>query len=168
MEVLRAERSAPAPSHSAQPVPRARAGVPLPARPAGTVAPPGEMERTLLRDGVITDRLPYGDGTLHVVADDVDLATRLLTPVHGDRLRVQRAVHSRTQRRVASAAMRSAESLGLVCASGTAPLDDSAPTESVHTLEVGWISEELATLLAPVAEGLIRVSSHVVVATRSV
>ncbi|GAA4626334.1 hypothetical protein [Cellulomonas oligotrophica] len=130
-------------------------------RPAGMPGPPGDLERALLDDGTITDRCGYHDGTLHVVADDVDLATRLLTPLHGDRLRVERAVFSQSARQAATTAMRAAVPLDVVCAWGSEPHDDARPTETVHSLEAGWITEELATTLAPVPDGLIRVRTHV-------
>ncbi len=133
----------------------------LVARPPGVPGPPGDLERALFDDGTITDRCGYHDGTLHVVADDVDLATRLLAPLHGDRLRVERAAFSHSARQAARAAMRTALSLDVVCAWGSAPHDDARPTETVHFLEVGWITEELAAALAPVVDGLIRVRTHV-------
>lgn len=133
----------------------------LRARPADVPGPPGELERRLLDDGTITDRCPYFDGTLRVAADDVDLVTRLLTPLYGDRLQLARAIFPQTERRVAEAATRRARSLEVVCAWGTAPLDDAVPVETVHTLEAGWVTEALADVLAPVADGLVRLTSHV-------
>lgn len=130
-------------------------------RPQGVPGPPGDLERALLDDGTITDRCGYYDGTLHVVADDVHLATRLLAPLHGDRLRVQRAVFPFSARQAARVALRTALSLDVVCAWGSEPYDDARPTETVHSLEVGWITEELAAALAPVPDGLIRVRTHV-------
>lgn len=136
-------------------------------RPQGVPGPPGDLERALLDDGTITDRCGYHDGTLHVVTDDVHLATRLLAPLHGDRRRVERAVFPFAARQAARIALRTALSLDVVCAWGSAPYDDARPTETVHSLEVGWITKELAAALAPVPDGLVRVRTHVTVSPRS-
>ena len=130
-------------------------------RPQRAPGPPTELERRLLADGTMTDRLPHGDGTLHVVADDVDTVTRLLSPLYGGRLRVHRAQFSQQQRRVAAAALDVAHALDVVCAFGSAPLDGSGPTENVHTLDVGWVPWALADALAPVPDGLVVLTSHV-------
>ncbi len=132
-----------------------------PRRPPGAPGPPTALEEGLLADGTLTARMPYGDGTLHVVADDVELATRLLTPLYGGALRVRRAVYSQAPRRVARAALDATDEIVTVCAVGSGPLDDTHPAEQVHTLGVMWVTAEIAEVLAPVAEGLVRVESHV-------
>lgn len=134
------------------------------APPANAPGPPGELEQQLLRDGIITNRLPYADGTLHVVADDVARARELLEPLYGGALRVARAVYTQHERHVALDALRVVDALNVMCGAGEAPLDLSSPTERVHTIEVVWITDELAEALAPVPDGLIRVTSHVEVA----
>ena len=133
------------------------------ARPARAPGPPTALERQLLADGTLAGRLPYADGTLHVVADDPAHARALLEPEYGPALRVHRAVYSQQQRHQALTALRTAAALGVVCAAGDEPLDDDHPTETVHTLEVVWVSEELADALAAVPDGLVRVTSHVTV-----
>ncbi|WP_396044889.1 hypothetical protein [Cellulomonas sp. P22] len=130
-------------------------------RPPGIPGPPTEIEVRLLADGTMTDRLPYGDGTLHVVADDVDTVADALTPVYGDRLRVHRAMFSQQQRRVATAALHVADALEVACAVGTTPLDDARPAEMVNTLEVGWVPDVLAEALVAVPDGLVEVTAHV-------
>lgn len=130
-------------------------------RPPGAPGPTTDLERQLLQDGTITGRYPWFDGTLHVVADDVPLATRLLAPAHGDALRVERAVFPQSLRRTARAALRAVDDLGIVCASGTAYLDDDNPAETIHTVEVVTVTEALARALTPVADGLVRLTSHV-------
>lgn len=134
-----------------------------PHRPAGVVGPPGVVEQDLLADGTITSRLPYGDGTVHVVADDLDRVRAALAPVHGDRLRVHRAVFSREQRATARAAMDVADALGVVCAVGSTFLDHDRPAETVHTLEVGWVPAALADALRDVPDGLVVLTAHVTV-----
>lgn len=141
------------------PVPR-RAG-PVRPRPVTAPGPPGELERTLLADGTITSRLPYGDGTLHVVADDLDRVREALGPVYGHRLRVHRAVFSQQQRRVADAALDVADDLDVVCGVGSTSLDDTRLAETVHILEVGWVPEALADALAAVPTGLVQLTTHV-------
>ncbi|NTW39755.1 MAG: hypothetical protein HGA44_07675 [Cellulomonadaceae bacterium] len=130
-------------------------------RPPGAPGPATDLELQLLRDGTITNRYPSFDGTLRVVADDVSLATRLLAPVYGDALRVERAVFPQRWRRTARAALRAVDDLGIACASGTAFLDDSNPAETVHTIEVVAATEALAQALTPIADDLVRVTSHV-------
>ncbi|WP_448629851.1 hypothetical protein [Cellulomonas soli] len=81
--------------------------------------------------------------------------------MYGDALRVKRAVFSQGLRRAARAALRELDGLGILCASGTAYLDDTNPAETVHTVEVVAVTEALAQALTPVASGLVRVTSHV-------
>lgn|GEM_PF-1378296 len=136
-----------------------------PARPADVPGPPGELERQLLHDGTITARLPYPDGTLHVVADDVARARSLLEPLYGPALRVERAAYSEHQRQVARAALHTIHSMDLTCATGEEVHDLAHPVEMVHSIEVVWVRPEVAAALSPVAEGLVRVTSHVAVLT---
>lgn len=143
------------------PAPAGMSGYGVRPRPSGVPGPPSALELRLLEDGTITDRCPYHDGTLHVVADDVALAASLLRPLYGEKLRVEQAVFSQEQRRSAETVLRLVESLGVVCATGTAPFNDARPAETVHTLEVRWVDETLADALAPVPDGLIRLRSHV-------
>lgn len=131
-----------------------------PPRPVRAPGPPTALEHELLREGVITDRVPYGDGTLHVTADDVQRARALLLPLYGSALRVTKARFSQEQRRAADAALLAIRELDVLCAEGGGFLDNP-PTESRHSIEMLWVTDRVAELLRPVVDGLVRVDTHV-------
>ncbi len=134
-------------------------------RPPGRIrsGPPTDVELPLIEDGTIAGRLPYADGTVHVVTDDPALVTTLLRPVYGNLLRVVPATYSRAERRSAQAAVDVAGSLGVLCAVGMTTPQGAEPAELIYTLEVAWVPHALAVAVDDLPEGLLTLDSHVAV-----
>jgi hypothetical protein len=137
--------------------------IPASARSRARSAPlPTSLERELLETGVITGRLPLGDGRVEVITDDPERVARLLGPLYGTRLVVTRSTFSRADRDLATEVVRLAESIGVLCGVGF-EATPSKPADLAMTLDVPWVPEQIARAAAPVPDGLLIVRSHVTV-----
>lgn len=131
--------------------------------------PNEEVRAELVRlesEGIIFGWLPLHDGSIRVVADKAWPAADYLRRISGLNYSIVRPRFTSEQRKTVRRVEDEASNQNLLCGIGVRA-DADVPAELLPFIEVPWVSQRLADVLAAVPPGLLSVRTHVKLTTTS-